>query len=54
MDRVVGGSESKVCKQVLASLVPYTYASLAVRNFLVSSCNTAGHCGLFMPLNRLL
>lgn len=53
MDQVVGGSESKVCKQVIASLVPYMYASLAVRNFLVSSCN-AGYYGFFMPLNRLL
>lgn len=53
MDQVVGGSESKVCKQVIASLVPYMYASLAVINFLVSSCN-AGHYDLFMPPNCLV
>lgn len=39
MDQVVAGSECKVCKQVIASLVPYMYASLAFRNFVVCSCN---------------
>lgn len=53
MDQVVGGSENKVCKQVIASLVPYMYASLAVISFLVSLCN-AGHYGLFMPPNHLV
>lgn len=39
MDQLVAGSEYKVCKQVIASLVPYMYASLAFRNFVVCSCN---------------
>lgn len=50
---MVAGSESKVSKQVIASLVPYMYASLAVRYFVACSCN-AGHCGLFMALFRVL
>ena len=49
IDWVFRRSESKVCKQVIESLVPYMH--LAVRNFLGTSCNAGPfHPSDFSPL----